>query len=209
MATWFQAHPDGAKYSGGHIVNCPTRWSLLLLIGYWCRSTTQITEKYSTAMCYLGPKGDIWKKVKLTKNLLKYFLSETIHIQDNGSRVFFCKICNSKFLKSHFAHFPSPRGQTWMCTQVTIFPNDCGVSRARKIHRFGLGCFPLVALWLLQGQLKMSNMYSDISEYHWWTVCSFQFFFLGKIGFGGNIYWQSRHTKQLFWKCFTFAISTS
>ena len=40
------------------IVNCPTRWSLLMLIGYWCRSyiiiyfTTQITEKYSTAMCY-------------------------------------------------------------------------------------------------------------------------------------------------------------
>ena len=37
------------------IVNCPTRWSLLLLIGYWCRSsiyfTTQIREKYSTAMC--------------------------------------------------------------------------------------------------------------------------------------------------------------
>ena len=39
-----------------------------------------------------------------------------------------------------------------------------------------------------------------------WTLCSFQFSFLGKIGFGGNIYWQSRHTKQLFWKCFTFAI---
>ena len=37
------------------IVNCPTRWSLLLLIGYWCRSSifhNPDNRKYSTAMCY-------------------------------------------------------------------------------------------------------------------------------------------------------------
>ena len=36
----------------GDQVNCPTRWSLLLLIGYWCRSYIfHNQEKYSTAMC--------------------------------------------------------------------------------------------------------------------------------------------------------------
>ena len=32
------------------LVNCPTRWSLSLLFGYLWWSSTQMTEKYSTAM---------------------------------------------------------------------------------------------------------------------------------------------------------------
>ena len=49
----YHSWSNGNTYDEEEVVNCPTRWSLLLLIGYWCLGyfTTQITEKYSTAMC--------------------------------------------------------------------------------------------------------------------------------------------------------------
>ena len=48
-----EEHVDDAD--AGDVVNCPTRWSLSLLFGFlWWSSyfSTQMTKKYSTAMCY-------------------------------------------------------------------------------------------------------------------------------------------------------------
>ena len=125
-----------------------------LLWNYYlqCQHFKELWDKLEVEVKVSQVVPNIWKKVKLTKIVLKYFLSETIHGQENGSR------------GTHFAYYSALVEVSFQAiTLIAIF-----WTIDRQLKGFGeiITFNWLLCLWLLSDypsghQLQKSSCFNE------------------------------------------------